>query len=906
MRAHLPQRELEILRHWEAIGLYRLVQQRTADRRPFLLRDGPPFCHSGIHLDHALNKILKDIIVKFRSMQGYDVPFVPGWDAHGLPVEIQAVRAFSVARGAIPPRELRRDCARLARKYSEHQRDQFKRLGIRGDWAHPITTTDPSYQAAVLETFRRLVEAKAVYRDMLPVWWCPTCETALADAELEYADRDAHDAHIAFPVLSLPAGVLPKADSSRLSVVVRATALWMLPAGVGVGVNADADYALVTDEDDTEGFTYLVARTGMDAFARAAGMRRPCVVSTLAGQALVGSTLRHPLLARELPLIPAPAAEGTGFALLVPGHRVEDLAISRAHGLPIVQPVDSTGNYDRDAGLVAGLSLAAGEEAMLARMDRDGTLLAYRTTTQPVPHCWRCHDPAVRRALPQWFLATAPLVARARAMLNQVSWLPAWGRARLDALLAGRPDWCLSRQHVWGTPIPAFTCTACRTPLLTAVAIAHVQAIIAREGADAWYRRPAAELLPPETRCDRCGGTTFRTGTDVFDVWFDSACSHLAAPEEERTADLLVEGQDQYRGWFHLSLLAGVGSGAAQAPYRAVFSHGFVRDRLCLAASPAQRTDPLGIVLHHGADVLRLWAAAADARGDVALSDTALRQAIAAYRRLRNTARFLLGNLFDFTPALVQPAAALAESDRWALHRLAECVDTMAAAYDGYAFPRAVRAVTALCAELSAVYFSVAKERLYLPATGDPARRAAQTTCYHLVVTLAQVLAPLVSFTADDIWQHLPTGDRPPSAQLTDWPAVAGWRDTALAARWTHLLALRREVAAAVRVACRAHEISRPAAAKVLLYSAGETLGLLESFGDTLVTAFAVSAIELAPWDDAPADAVRSALPKLAMRIVPAAGVSCPRCRHWREIMDRVSGLCARCHAAVHTTHSAE
>lgn len=896
MRANLPQREPEILQDWQTMDLYRCAQERTRGRKPFILHDGPPFSNGDIHLGHALNKVLKDVVVKFRSMQGYDAPFVPGWDTHGLPTEITAIRSFSIDRYAIDPRDLRRRCAETARKYVELQREQFIRLGIRGDWNRPYLTMQPAYEAAVLGVFAQLVEAGVVYRGYKPVYWCTACETALAEAEIEYREHESDSVYVAFPVVRIADDVFPDATRALMSAVIWTTTPWTLPANAAIAVHPDFRYALVTDEADKEGFTYLVAHELVDSFAEAVKLEKPRVLGETSGRALEGTLCRHPFMDRQVPIVLADYVtleSGTGLVHTAPGHGQEDFITGISYGLPMIQPVGPSGIYGPEAGPFAGKVIYEAQEDILERMDRDGTLLAHDTILHQYPHCWRCRGPVIMRATQQWFLAIAPLQEQLGKAVDEVRWLPAWGRERMANMLDGRPDWCLSRQRVWGLPIPVFYCTACDEPLLSAPVIRHVQEIVAKEGADSWFRHPAAALLPAETTCANCGGGDFRKETDIFDVWFDSGCSHVAVLEGREDlsspADLYLEGQDQYRGWFQVSLLtsAGIGRGA---PYREVLSHGFILDRTGQKQSKSLGNiiDPQQVAHKYGADILRLWVASSDFRADLVMSEDVFAQAVELYRRIRNTTRFLLGNLNDFTPEQVRPLAELEEIDRWALHRCNALIARVTAAYERYEFHQIVHAVNEFCtSDLSAFYLDVAKDWLYISTPDAPIRRSTQTAMYHIVQVLAQLLAPILSFTADEIWGYLPGTGRATSAQLADWPVRrVEWTDEELAAKYIQLLAVRDVVNSALDVARSSGTISQPLAAKVTIYSAGETKALLESV-TTLPKLLVVSAVDIQSWEDIPADAYRGALPEVAVTIAPAPGAQCPRCRLWRTTLGR-------------------
>jgi isoleucyl-tRNA synthetase len=902
MRADLPRREPEIARLWAEMDLYSAVKARTRDGAPFILHDGPPFSNGDIHLGHAVNKMLKDITIKFRTMQGYHAPFVPGWDAHGLPTEILAVRSFSVERHAIDPLTLRKRCTQTARKYVDRQRAAFQRLGIRADWDRPYLTLQPAYEAVVLETLAAIAEAGLIYRGMKPVYWCTTCETALAEAEIEYREHEAPSVYVAYPVRSLPDGLFPGIDRTRMSAAIWTTTPWTLPAGVAVAVHPSVTYVLATDAADAEGFTYLVAEHALPRFAQATAMREPTTLAEVSGAALAGAMCRHPLLPRDVPIVTAEYVTtdtGSGLVHVAPGHGGDDFLTGLSYGLPVVQPVGPDGIYGADAGPYAGKTIYAAQDEILTRMDADGTLLAFDTILHQYPHCWRCRHAVIQRATRQWFLAVAPLLDRAEAAAAAVAWVPAWGGARLRDLLRHRPDWCLSRQRAWGTPIPAVYCDACGEALLDPAVVRRAAAVVRTEGAEAWLRHPAAHFLPTGFACPHCGGTAFRKETDILDVWFDSGCSSLAVLDRW-PADLYLEGHDQFRGWFQTSLLVALAAGRDTAPYRTVFAHGFVLDRTGQKQSKSLGNiiDPQEVARRYGADILRLWTATADTRGDIAMSEESLAPVTETYRRIRNTLRFLLANLYDFSSLQALPFDTLPAIDRWVLHRLNGVVRDVTAANEAYAFHRAVRALTTFCVhDLSAFYLDVAKDRLYLPAADAPERRAVQTVFHTLLLTLTRLVTPVLSFTAEEVWQHLSPDGLPESPQLAAWPvATPAWEDAALDADWTRLLAVRDVVQAAA-----AGKFPHLASVKATLFAAGETGRLLELFTDTLAGLLRVAVVAVAPRDEAPAGTVTGLGDELAVVLQAAPGTACPRCRVWRPRSGTGPhpDLCASCAAQV-------
>ncbi|HOF88797.1 MAG TPA: class I tRNA ligase family protein, partial [Armatimonadota bacterium] len=787
------------------------------------------------------------------------------------------------------------------------QRAQAIRLGVRADWDAPYLTTQPTYESTVLRVLRALVARELIYQAPMPVRWCPACQASLSDAEVEARARETATAHVALPVLRLPRWLFPGEDRARMAAAIWTGQPWALPAAVAVTLHPETSYALVTDRADPEGFAYLVARDRVRPFGHAIGMREPFVLGEALGQELEALVVLHPLTGRELPVLLAgreTADPRTGIEVVSPGTDHADYALARGRDLPVLPIITDQGRMAARTGTFADLTVAEARHAILQQLDRDGVLLSYRLQEMPAEHCWRCGGPLITRAMPHWFLRVAPLRDRLREAADSIAWHPAWGRARMLALLADRPDWCLSRQRAWGIPIPALVCAGCGERLLTPAVVGRAAEVVEVDGADAWWSRPARAFTPEGFACPRCGGARFRKAREIVDVWFESACSPAALalqhPELAWPADLALEGQDQYRGWFGLTLL--VAAALEQPPpFRAVVSHGFVLARA--EDGPDARDpgpDPQAAVAEHGADILRWWAALTDARADTRVAGEDLARAARVYRRLRAAARSLLGHLYDFLPdSMLLPETALEDADRWALGQVRALVAQATAAFEGYRPHQAAHALVAFCAALTARYLPLAHDRLLLAAPDAPTRRAAQTTCYLMAETLARLLAPLLSFTAEELWRCLPpaTG-RPASPQLAPWPTMAAAPDDAeRRARWALVWAARR----VVREALAAATMAAPRRGKVILYLAGEFRRLLEIMPETLAAAFGVAEVACASGDDAPDEAVRGRDGGLAVTAAPAAATRCPRCRHWRPVGGDAAfpDLCAACADAV-------
>ncbi|MFA5027320.1 MAG: isoleucine--tRNA ligase, partial [Candidatus Methylomirabilota bacterium] len=800
MKANLPQREPELLRQWEAEGLYAALREARADRPMWILHDGPPYANGRIHMGHALNKILKDIIVKSRSMVGHNAVYVPGWDCHGLPIEHQVDKELGGKARAVPIPEKRRLCRAYAQKYIDIQREEFQRLGILGNWPDPYLTMNFRYEANIFRELAKFVRNGGVYRGLKPVHWCTSCLTALAEAEVEYQDHRSPSVTVAFPLASDPSALDPALAGAAVSVAIWTTTPWTLPANLAIVVHPDEPYVVARTGDRH----LLLAEKRLAETIRACGLADPEILCRVPGSRLDGLIARHPWIDRPSPLFTAPYVtmdQGTGCVHTAPGHGADDYETGIRHGLPVYNPVDDSGRFVPEVAHFAGMHVWEANAAIIEKLRADGSLLQAETFQHSYPHCWRCKQPVLFRATNQWFISmeTNGLRQRALEAIRQVQWVPAWGEERIAGMIANRPDWCISRQRAWGVPIALLTCAACDTLLTDAAVLEHVASLMDREGADAWFTREAAELVPPSTACPQCGGTAFRKEKDILDVWFDSGVSQAAVlrarPDQHWPAELYLEGSDQHRGWFHSSLLAAVGVQGGP-PYKAVLTHGFVVDKNGRKMSKSQGNviAPSEVIDKFGAEILRLWVAAEDYRDDIRLSPEILTRLADGYRRIRNTCRYLLGNLHDFDPAADAVAAAdLLPLDRFLLHRLQQLIRRVTAAYERYEFHAVYHGLHNFCAvDLSAFYLDVLKDRLYASAPASRLRRSAQTALHEMLVALVQLMAPVLSFTADEVWRCLRKPDGPRSVHLAEFPQPRPeFEDEGLAARWERLLAVR-------------------------------------------------------------------------------------------------------------------
>ncbi|HYE93249.1 MAG TPA: isoleucine--tRNA ligase [Terriglobales bacterium] len=919
IKANLPQTEPQMLAWWEQMGIYKRLREAAADRPMWILHDGPPYANGNIHMGHVLNKVLKDVIVKSRSMLGFNAVYVPGWDCHGLPIEHQVDKELGLdtasvdVRRAMDPVDKRRRCREYATRFIDIQREEFKRLGVFGDWENPYLTMTPAYQAVIAREFGRFVGRGLVYKGLKPVHWCMHCKTALAQAEVEYEDDRAPSVYVKFPLVAgLPGSGAPA------SLVIWTTTPWTLPANLAVAVHADEDYVAL----DVGGDTLVVAAKLADAVTRVAKLAGAREVARMPGRALVGLEYRHPWIDRTGKVATAAFVAmdaGTGLVHIAPGHGEEDYDLGKSLGLRIYNPVDDNGRFIAEVEHFAGLTVWEANPKIIAFLRARGALVAELAFDHTYPHCWRCKNPTLFLATEQWFISLDKDGLRRRALdavERDVRWIPAWGRDRIYNMIAHRPDWTISRQRVWGVPIVAFYCEACEALVVDEGVVDHVAALFRNgQGADEWYARPAAELLPAGTRCAKCGAGEFRKESDILDVWFDSGCSHAAVletrPELRAPADMYLEGSDQHRGWFHSSLLEAVGTRDAP-PYRHVLTHGFLVDGegRKMSKSGGNAVKPQESIDKYGAEVLRLWVSAEDYTEDIRLSPEILERVADAYRRIRNTYRFLLGNLADFDPARDrQSYARLDEVDRWILDRLARLIDRVSRAYEDYQFHTVFHAVHNFCAvDLSAQYLDIIKDRLYTSAPEDPRRRAAQTACADVLGALLRLMAPILTFTTEEAWRHVP-GTRSESVHLERFPQVPlEWVDDGLKAEWDRLLEVRREVSKALELARARKLIGSGLEAAVRIASAPEDLpALLGAKRELLQTLFIVSRVETAGAASGAIVYESQEIPGLVIAVDRAAGKKCERCWVWSERVGEDPGhprLCERCVPVVQPSRS--
>lgn len=906
MKASLTTREPEQVAAWQQMDLYETVQAATAGRPKYVLHDGPPYANGDLHLGHALNKTLKDMIVKYKTMAGFDAPYVPGWDTHGLPIERKALEKLGKSRHEIDPLTLRAACEEYARKWAGIQAEQFQRLGVRGDFKHPYLTLQPSFEAKEVEVFAKMALGGHIYRGLKPVYWCAHDETALAEAEIEYADKTSFSIYVGFPVVD-GKGKLP--EGAKL--VIWTTTPWTMPANLAIAANGEVEYGLYPT---SKGDLVVASALASKVFA-AIEVEAVEPKATFTGAELEGVQYEHTLFQRTSPVIlgeHVTTEDGTGLVHTAPGHGHEDFAVGQKYGLPVLNPVNDKGVFTEQAGPFAGMFYEKANPKIIEALQETGQLLAQGKIRHSYAHCWRCKNPVIYRATAQWFAKVEGFMGDALNAIDQIQFVPDWGKNRLTAMIEGLADWCISRQRAWGMPIPIVTDEATDEPLIDERFFAKVAEIFAKEGSDAWWAHPAEYFLPDELKGN---GKTYRKETDILDVWFDSGSSHVGVletrPELRWPADLYLEGSDQHRGWFKSSLLTSVVARDGQAPYKALLTHGFIVDEQGrkMSKSLGNGIELSDAIKEFGADIVRLWVSSADYRSDIALSKNILKQTGETYRKIRNTMRYLLGNLADFNPATESVSKAeMLEIDRFAMHGLQKLVQKCVEGYDAYEFHVVYHAINQYCTtDLSAVYLDILKDRLYTSAPKSVERRSAQTALYKIADALVRLVAPILTFTAEEVYKYLPKAEgAPATVQLLPMAKVEEeWLDLELMDTWEKLLELREHVYVVLEKARAEKHIGSAQEAAVNLYVTGESdwHGLLEHYLPELPTLFICSAVKLFVGGESatPSTFIGKGPNDLTIEVVKAEGEKCERCWNRRElgVIEAHPTLCARCAAVV-------
>lgn len=877
MRGNLPNREPEMQARWEEQELYKKVQERTKGRPTYILHDGPPYANGDLHVGHALNKVLKDMIVRYKSMTGFHAPYVPGWDTHGLPIEHAIIKNEKVDRRKVGIAEFRLLCAEYAMKYVESQKIQFKRLGVRGDWDNPYITLQPEYEARQIKVFGEMAKKGYIYKGLKPVHWSPSSESALAEAEIEYKDKRSASIYVKFKVQD--GRDVVDADTS---VVIWTTTPWTIPANLAICLHPDLEYSVV----QASGEKLLVASGLLDTLKDDLEWESYDVLKTLKGQDLEHVVTKHPFYDRESPLIlgdHVTLEAGTGCVHTAPGHGEDDFYVGQKYGLAVLNPVDDKGIFTAEAPGFEGIFYDKANKNITEKLKEVGALLKLSFITHSYPHDWRSKQPVIYRATEQWFASIEKIRDEILAEIKNVTWYPSWGEIRIHNMMANRGDWCISRQRIWGVPIPIFYCTDCNSEIINDSTIDHVSSIFKTEGSDAWYVKEEKELLPPDFKCPQCGGEHFRKEMDTMDVWFDSGTSHEGVLKQREDlswpADLYLEGSDQYRGWYNSSLITAVAT-SGQAPYKAVLNHGFILDGegKKMSKSLGNVIVPKSVMDQLGADILRLWVSSVDYQSDVRISDAILKQTSEVYRKIRNTLRFMLGNLDQFDPAKDRvEATQWSELDQYMMIKAERLLEKVRKSYNNFQFHNVYSSVHHFCAiDLSSFYLDVSKDLLYTEPESSLARKATQTVMYDILTMLVKLVAPIIPHTADEVYQFM-LGREADSVQLTDIPEEdPSYYNNELEEKWDQFIDVRDKILKVLEIARKEKVIGHSLSAAVHIYPENETKVLLEQFKE-LEKLFIVSKVIVhADQADAKEEAIE--LEGLKAYVHPAEGEKCERC----------------------------
>ncbi|MGQ9706554.1 MAG: isoleucine--tRNA ligase [bacterium] len=905
MRANLPVNEPKMLAHWEEINLYEKIEEQSKDRPLYILHDGPPYANGHIHAGTALNKVLKDIVVKYKMMSGFHSPYYPGWDCHGLPIEHKVLQEIGLKKEAMSPIEIRTACKEYALTYMGIQRDEFKRLGIFGRWKKPYLTIDPDYEATVIEVFRDLFNKGYIYRQFRPVYWCYSCETALADAEVEYDDISSYSIFVSFEVIK-GLDELKKKYNLPIYFVIWTTTPWTLPANEAIALNPQFRYIAIKSK---KGIFIIsmdmeespIPKMKIDSFEE---------VATFKGSELEGIITRHPFYDRQSIIVLADYVSsdvGTGCVHTAPGHGHDDFITGQRYGLPTLTPVDSKGLFTEEAEPFQGKFVFDADKDIVELIRKRGHLLAEEKISHSYPHCWRCKNPVIFRATEQWFVSIDKNNLRQRALkaVDETEWIPSWAQARIKGMIETRPDWCISRQRYWGVPIPVFFCNNCGEPIISDEILEFFQKIVKENGVDIWYTADVEKLILPGTTCSKCGSRDFHKGGDILDVWFESGSSHRAVlkPENglEWPSDLYLEGSDQHRGWFQISLLIAIAT-KGSPPFSTVLTHGFMLDEYnrAMHKSAGNVINPDEITEKYGADVLRLWVTSEDYRNDIILSFKLLDQVAEVYKRIRNTIRFMLGNLYDFDGSKdAVPFDEMEDIDKFALLKFNELKKRVLSSYEAMEFHKVYHSIHHFCIEdMSAFYLDILKDRLYIERPDSIRRRSAQTAIAKILKELILLLTPIIPYTTEEAYKSLPESmKKKESVHLEDFPTIDEWDFPEFVERFEKLINVRDEVNKALEELRGKGDIGHSLDAEVVLYAKDEVLELLKRSENFLSEFLIVSCVKVS--EDKPKDErlIGAFDDKLLIKVMKADGVKCPRCWHYSREMLKVGEdeLCSRC-----------
>ena len=908
MRANLPQREPEMIKYWDSIELYKKMQENAEGKPLFMLHDGPPFSNGNIHMGTAMNKILKDFINKSKLMTGYKVPYIPGWDNHGMPIESAIIKQSKLDRKKMTIPQFRSECHKFAQRFVDIQMSQFIRIGVTADWEHPYLTMDPSFEAREVKVFGEMFKKGYIYKGLKPVYWCPKDETALAEAEIEYQTDKCTSIYVKFKVKDDMGKLSGACPVDNTYFIIWTTTTWTLPGNLAIALNPDEIYVVAKADS---GECYIVAEKLCEKTMKDGGIESYTVVASMQGKEFEFMKAMHPFIDRESVVVNADYVtmdSGTGCVHTAPGFGADDYNTCRRYNIDVIVPVDGRGYQTEAAGKFAGMHYSESNDAILADMKESGALFASQVIEHEYPHCWRCKSPIIFRATPQWFCSVDSFKDEAVKACENVNWLPAWGGTRITQMVRDRADWCISRQRHWGLPIPVFYCEDCGKPICTDETIKRVSEIFGAEGSNAWFDKEAGELLPEGFVCPHCGGVHFSKEHNTLDGWFDSGSSHFCAPDLYRelgeAADVYLEGADQYRGWFQSSLLTAVGAVGQGAPFKTVLTHGWVVDGegKAMHKSLGNSIAPEEMIKKYGADLVRLWVASSDYRVDVRVSDNIFKQLSETYRKIRNTSRIILANLNDFNPDTDMVALdELYEIDKWALSRLNNLARVIRQGYDTFEFHTVYHSVNNFCTnDLSKLYIDITKDRVYVEKKDSKARRSAQTAMYLIISGMTRLIAPMLSFTAEEIWQAMPhkSDDVADSVFLNLMPEYSEAMNFGdISEHWNKLFTLRDDVMKALELARASKLIGKSLDAKVTIYTSNdEHKALLDSFKDDLATVFIVSGASVST-ENAPEGAFTETESGIAVLVEKADGHKCDRCWTYSTegVHDEDGFICERC-----------
>ena len=879
MRASLPENEPKIMERVFDKGLYEKMLKKNEGQEPYVLHDGPPYANGEIHIGHALNKILKDALVRYKNLRGYYTPFIPGYDTHGLPTEKRAIQMLGINRDEVSVAKFRNTCRDFALSFVDKQTEGFKRLGALGDWEHPYITLQPEFEARQIGIFWEMFKQGYIYKGLKPVYWCTDCETALAEAEIEYKDHTTTSIYVKFEVTK---PTVELTTTKPTYFVIWTTTPWTLPGNVGITIGEDFDYSVV----ETANENYIIATQLVDNVMKLSGITEYKTIQEFSGSQLEGTICKHPFLDRASRVvlgsddtIVVELDTGTGAVHTAPGYGKEDYLCGLKNGLDIVVTVNGKGYQTEGAGPFNGLFYEKSNEAIIQWLEENKYLLSKEKIVHQYPHCWRCKNPIIFRATDQWFASVEGFREKALEEIKKVKWYPSWGEDRIASMVQDRTDWCISRQRTWGVPIPIFYCEDCNHEYINEESINKIMDIFRQKGSTSWYELPVEELMPENAKCSECGHTHFKIETDIMDVWFDSGTTYEAVLAERGLpeANMYLEGNDQYRGWFQSSLLTSVAA-HGKAPYKEILTHGFVIDEKGrkMSKSEGNVISPQEIIKQYGADILRLWVLSSDYKSEISLSKDILKQITEVYRKIRNTARYILGNIADYNPNEPIQYEELQEIDQYALYKLNQLIKNVTQSFESYDFHVAYHEINKFCVnDMSNFYLDIIKDRLYTSKPNSVERRAAQTTMYIILNSLVKLLTPMTAFTAEEIWDFMPhkENEKKESPMLTFWPEINEKYDNEeLANKWRKIEELKELVSKHLELARTDKIIGHSLNAKVTLFAEGDNYKFLKDVEEQLQTVFIVSGVKIEE------NARKDEEEKIGVKVEIADGQKCERC----------------------------